>query len=221
MQARAALLLLQTMALSLTPWIAHGAGAKSAAEQPTALRQAVDAMGGERLLRGLRSLVIESAGERRDLDQNFSPNDRDPVADGFKSVAYYDLANDRMRLEVTRMREGIDKPQQATYLLGAALGAVTGQAARFGAAQSQALTSDRWAAVRREQEFLNPVLLLRRALESGEIHEAPDAIVDGKAHHVLILDDRGAPVQLFVDPRSGYVDRLEARVTDHLRRDVV
>lgn len=221
MRGRTSAALIPSAVLSLAVLCStHVSASEIESREPAALKPLIDAVGGAARLRDLRTMTIESTGSRWDLDQTLTPDEKDPVADGFKQRIYYDRANDRMRIEVTRTREGVDAPHSATYILDETVGAASGQVSRFGPPGTQALSSDRWAALRREQIFLNPLLLLPKAIAAHALHEAPDAVIDGSARHVLIVDDQGQPVQLFINSATGNIDRLEARVTDPLRRDV-
>ena len=66
------------------------------------------------------------------------------------------------------------------------------------------MTSDRWAAVRREQRLLNPQLILRDVARRPSLATTfPTATINGRPHRVLSCATRRVPVRLYVDARTG------------------
>ena len=84
------------------------------------------------------------------------------------------------------------------------------------------MTSDRWAAVRREQRLLNPQLLLRDVIAPARAlaTTARRRRSTGGAHRLLVINDAVAPIRLYVDARTGRIDRLSTEDHQYLRRDV-
>jgi Metallo-beta-lactamase superfamily len=83
------------------------------------------------------------------------------------------------------------------------------------------MTSDRWAAVRREQRLLNPHLLLRDLVARPSLATTfPSTTLNGRRHRLLVINDPVSPIRLYVDARTGRVDRLSTADHQDLRRDV-
>ena len=77
-----------------------------------------------------------------------------------------------------------------------------------------AMTSDRWAAILREQRLLNPQLILRDVLARPRLARSGAARrLNGRRTRVLVVRDTVAPIRLFVDARTGRIARLTT--TDH------
>jgi glyoxylase-like metal-dependent hydrolase (beta-lactamase superfamily II) len=82
------------------------------------------------------------------------------------------------------------------------------------------LTSDRWAAIRRQQRFLDPQLLLRDvALGALVATEAGVAVRDGELRQRIEIADPAAPISLLVDRFSGEITDLETLENEHVTGD--
>jgi hypothetical protein len=101
------------------------------------------------------------------------------------------------------------------------LGYITGVDANNARPATTAMTSDRWAAVRREQRLLNPHLLLRDLVARPSLATTfPSTTLNGRRHRLLVINDPVSPIRLYVDARTGRVDRLSTADHQDLRRDV-
>ena len=193
---------------------------EAAARPPqTPLGKALNALGGAESLQNLDNVTIESAGSRFALDQQFLPGDVDENPVNFTMTSYFDGETDSLRLDLTRSRPA--GAQQASLIIAGQLGVITGQDAQFVTAEPTPMTSDRWAAVRKEQALLNPHIAFRDALTTGSVTESGDFPLDGANHHVLTIEDSVAPIKLYVSEATGNITRLSTMETDHLRRDAV
>lgn len=184
----------------------------------TPLEKALNALGGAESLQGIGTVSIEAAGRRFALDQQVLPGfiDENPV--NFTMTSYFDGEADSLRIDLTRARPAGE--HQASLIIAGQLGVITGQDAQFVSAEPTPMTSDRWAAVRKEQALLNPHIAFRDALTAGSVTESGDDPLDGANHHVLIIEDSVAPIKLYINEATGNITRLSTMETDHLRRDV-
>jgi glyoxylase-like metal-dependent hydrolase (beta-lactamase superfamily II) len=75
--------------------------------------------------------------------------------------------------------------------------------------------------VTREQRLLNPHLVLRDALARPRLAStAPPATINGRAHRVLVVNEDVSPIRLYVDRRTGRIDRLTTQDHNENRGDV-
>ncbi len=184
----------------------------------TPLEKALDALGGAEALQAFSTLSIESAGSRFELDEHMLPGDVDEIPVNFTMTSYYDGEQDNLRIDLTRARPAGE--HQASLIIAGQLGVITGQDAQFGPPGPAPMTSDRWAAVRKEQALLNPHIAFRDALTNGSVTESGDESLNGANHHVLVIEGRVAPIKLYVNAATGNISKLSTMETDHLRRDV-
>ena len=185
----------------------------------TPLDKLLTALGGVDALRGLSTVSIESTGQRFELDEHMMPGDVDDIPVGFTMNGYYDSIDDKLRIDLTRNRDIGE--QQASLIMVGELGVITGQDAQFGPPGAVApMTSDRLAAVRKEQRLLNPHIAFRELLTNGSVTEAGDEALGGVDHHVLVIDGPIAPIRLYVNATTGNITKLATMETEHLRRDV-
>jgi Zn-dependent hydrolases, including glyoxylases len=105
-------------------------------------------------------------------------------------------------------------------------GYITGADVALHPQPARPMTSDRMAAVRRQQFLLHPQLLvgeaLRRQNETGQtvIRFVGHQELDGVAHAVVEIDSSPRPVRLFVAVDSGQVSRLVTQENDFPCGDV-
>lgn len=206
------------MVLLLAGCAQEGQESGAANEAPSPLAKAVAALGGAEALQGFSSYAIESSGARFELDEHLMPGDVDEIPVTFTSTTHYDAGSESVRIDVSRVRPVGE--HQATMIINGQVGAITGQDAQFGPPGAAPLTSDRWAAILREQALLNPHIAFRDQLTEGSVIEVGDELLDGVNHHILIIEDQVAPVRLHVNADTGSLARLSTIETDHLRRDV-
>ncbi len=184
----------------------------------TPLEKSLDALGGAEALQAFRTLSMESAGSRFELDEHMLPGDVDEIPINFTMTSYYDGEEDNLRIDLTRARPAGE--HQTSLIIAGQLGIITGQDAQFGPPGPAPMTSDRWAAVRKEQALLNPHVAFRDALTSGSVAESGDESLKGVNHHVLVIEGEVAPIKLYVNAATGNITKLSTMETEHLRRDV-
>jgi glyoxylase-like metal-dependent hydrolase (beta-lactamase superfamily II) len=174
-----------------------------------AIDLAASGLGGKRALRDLSAFGLQSRGETSIFDEGPRPGNTVTQASSFTLNLTYDLraGGDRLRAEYVRRSLGTDRP--VTEIISGRLGAISGVDANFSPAADRPMTSDRWAAVTREQRLLNPQLLVRPLLSRPRATSAGRPTrLRGRLHRVLVVDGDVAPVRLLIDARSGRIDRL-------------
>lgn len=209
--------------LPTQPALAQGTPARGGQSDGAALlRGAVGAVGGERALRGLRTLQTTSSGRAFVLNEGVDPTGEPSPAGTFRGNTTYvaggRATRDRWRLDLVRNSFGTDRA--VTEVVSGGLGYITGQYQNFGPPTPIAMTSDRWAAIRKDGRLLNPQLLLRSALaRPGLTRDRGSLRVGGRRYRVLEVRDTIAPIRLLLTP-GGRIDRLRTVEHDYMRRDV-
>jgi glyoxylase-like metal-dependent hydrolase (beta-lactamase superfamily II) len=196
------------------------AGAQSpAAERATA--QAIRNIGGERALRNLSSFRLRSTGRTWIFDEGPQPGNSVTPASTFRLTMDYDLrsSGDRVRADYVRNSLGTDRP--VSEVIAGRRGFISGVDANGSPAGDKAMTSDRWAAVLREQRLLNPHLILRDVMANPRLATIfPSRSLNGRPHRVLLVRDAVDPLRLYIDARTGRIDRLTTGDHNDNRGDV-
>ena len=187
-----------------------------------ALQVAVDAVGGEEALRGLKSFDYRADTERSILDEGTVPGDgAQPAADVTSRVRYVLRGSKPARIRIDNVRTSLGVDREVREVLSGRRGYIRGVDANFSQPATKPMTSDRWAAIHAEQELLNPQVLLRRALDRpGLVSGAGRRTIDGRRYRVLELRDDVAPIRLYVDLSTKRIAMLRTVQHDYLRRDV-
>jgi glyoxylase-like metal-dependent hydrolase (beta-lactamase superfamily II) len=194
------------------------AGAQSAR---TVLDQAVSGVGGERALARLSTFQLQARGRTFIFDEGVTPDDEVSPASTFTLALDYDLRSggDRLRADYVRTSLGTDR--RVSEIVNGRRGYITGVDANNSPASTKPMTSDRWGAVTREQRLLNPHLILRDVVRRPSLAStAPTRTLNGRPHRILVVRDDVAPVRLYVDTRTGRIDRLTTRDHNYNRGDV-
>jgi glyoxylase-like metal-dependent hydrolase (beta-lactamase superfamily II) len=198
----------------------------SAAEAQTrsgarrALDQAVAGLGGRSSLARLRTFRLQATGRTFIFDEGLNPNDEVTPASTYTQTLNMELgASARLRIDSVRTSQGAAR--NISEVIVGRLGYLSGVDSNGGRPATVAMTSDRWAAVRREQRLLNPQLLLREAVARPSLASTfPSRTLKGRLHRVLVLRDAVNPIRLYVDARTGRIDRLTTEDHQFFRRDV-
>jgi glyoxylase-like metal-dependent hydrolase (beta-lactamase superfamily II) len=191
------------------------------------VEKAFVALGGRDALQSLNSFTLESSGERFLEGEGFHPEDAPQVANSYQSTVAYDVAGDRLRVSTQRVVKafGFNTPQTVTETLRGNVGVVTGTEFIFfphDPSVSAPMTSDRAAALRRQQRLLNVHLLLKEVAATPDLaSDAGVALLDGSLHHRVVVRDPARPVTLYVNASTGRVSRLETLESHPVRRDVL
>jgi glyoxylase-like metal-dependent hydrolase (beta-lactamase superfamily II) len=211
---------LAAAAVAVLALVPAGALAQSrSSRQITA--QAVRALGGEQALRSLSSFRLQSTGQTWVFDEGPRPVDQVSPASTFRLTLNYDVrsSGDRLRADYVRTSLGTDRP--VSEVISGRRGYITGVDSNGGRPATTAMSSDRWGAVTREQRLLNPQLILRAVLADPSLATAFfRTTLKGRPHRVLLVRDGVAPVRLYVDERTGRIDRLTTEDHNYNRGDV-
>ena len=205
----------------LVPATTAAGGTAPAGQVPAALQRAVQTVGGAAALRDLRSFRYTASTQRFILDEARRPGVGSELAATVESRLRYVLPaggrRAQLRVDAVRTSTGADRPVHE--VISGQRGFIRGVDANFSEAALKPMTSDRWAAIRKEQMLLNPHVLLRAALrEPARAKGAGTRTIDGRTFRVVVIRDNVAPIRLFI--RNGRLAMLRTVEHDYLRRDV-
>ncbi|HKO95082.1 MAG TPA: hypothetical protein VJU61_28200, partial [Polyangiaceae bacterium] len=186
-------------------------------ETPSAFEQLVEGLGGQADLDALTGLRIEGSGVRNIVHEGELPTDAPIQANTFERTVSLDLTGDSLRVDTAKTVQFLFPGDIEYYdVVKGNLGASTEP---FGGMPLGALTSDKTAAIRRQETLLTPHLLLKGLTESNFTTE-PDVMLDGVNHHRLVLAGDPMPLTLFVNATTGTLTKLETMELDFYMRDV-
>jgi glyoxylase-like metal-dependent hydrolase (beta-lactamase superfamily II) len=209
------------LALPVALYAAPTAGAQTRSNTSRTVAQALNALGGRSNVTNLRGFRLQTTGRAFVLDEALNPGDDPTLASNFTQTLFYERASNGTRLRADNVRTSQGTARRITEVVSGRLGYLSGIDANGGQSATTAMTSDRWAAVRREQRLLNPQLVLRDAARRPSLVTSfPTTTLRGRAHRVLNVIDTPVPVRLYVDARTGRIDRLTTGDHDYQRRDV-
>jgi glyoxylase-like metal-dependent hydrolase (beta-lactamase superfamily II) len=173
------------------------------------------------------SFRVKAQGTRWEPLQALRPEGPPLRPSDFDIVAVHDLAHDRMCLSWQR---AILEPLTDTVVYDEIVvgneGYISGADVALHPQPARPMTSDRLAAVRRQQYLLNPQLLvgdaLRRQRDTGQqvIRYVGRQELDGAPHGVVEIDALPRPIRLFVALDSHQVSRLVTQENDFPCGDV-
>jgi glyoxylase-like metal-dependent hydrolase (beta-lactamase superfamily II) len=170
---------------------------------------------------------IEAQGSRWEPLQGMRAGGPPLRPSDFTVAAVHDLARDRMRLSWQRtFLEPLTATVEFDEIVVGNEGYITGPDIALHPQAARPMTSDRLAAVRRQQYLLNPQLLvgdaLRRQRDTGQqvIRSCGRERVNGVSCEVFEIDDFPRPVRLLVDPVTHHVTRLVTQENDFPCGDV-
>lgn len=178
-------------------------------------------LGGEAELLALGGFAITATGDRFIDDEGYAPGDPSARVSSFAVTVVDDRALDAVRLDWERdlwFFGGF--PLAYSEIVVGDVGVVDGIDSVFGTSTGD-MPSTRWAAVRKQHRLLNPQLLVLDALADPSLAtEAGFDLYDGVVYEILRIDDPVSPIDLYVDPSTGRIDRLLTVENHHLERDV-
>jgi glyoxylase-like metal-dependent hydrolase (beta-lactamase superfamily II) len=200
---------------------APSAGAQTRSRTSRTVADALSAIGGRSAVTGLRGFQLQTRGRTWILDEALKPGDAPTDASTFTQTLFFERAAAGTRWRADNVRTSQGTARRITEVVSGRLGYLSGIDSNGGTAATTAMTSDRWAAVRREQRLLNPQLILRDVARRPSLATSfPTATINGRAHRVLLVRDTPDPVRLYIDARTGAIDRLTTSDHDYQRRDV-
>lgn len=181
-------------------------------------------IGGEDLLAGLTTLKVSSSGAHWMPGEWFRPTDPLQRVATFDLDLSFDLEADNLRLHYVRELTflGITAHTDFSEIIAGDVGVVDGVDALFGGPPNVEMSSSRWAATRRHQRLLHPLLILRDLSVNPALvlDDKGLALLDGSVHHLLVLEDPVSPVTLWVNAATGWINKISLVENDPLHRDV-
>lgn len=173
------------------------AGAAAQGAEPSSarvlLQQALDAQGGEPLLRTVQSIAWRASGYRNALEQSERPEG--PYITEFSELAEeHDLARQRSWRQVDTRIAPLP-PGSSTVVMADQVGMAlrNGAASAASAAQVQQET---------ERLALSPERLLLSALAAPDLRREADTVLHGVPHQVLGFHLDGAPVRILLNAHT-------------------
>lgn len=187
------------------------------AEEPSAaalaeVHAAIASMGGEHLLRSIRSIGLSAVGHRNMLEQSLRPGG--PWwQDYFQLDELKDFAGDRMR--IAQKHRGYSSPQwwlqHGTWdadpyypVVVVADGAVAklaeGKFTRYSSTYLQHAEEDL---------DLDPIQLMLSAESAPDLHALPDTLLHGFEHQVVAWTRNGVKLRLLLNNNTGLPERLQ------------
>ena len=179
-------------------------------------------IGGQSALKNLNTFVIEASGKRWIKDEGVTPYDSAQESNSFTTNVSYDLTQDRLRLdyENTITFFGFDEPQAYSDIIVGTTGYITGADNIFGIPE-RPMSSDRWAALHKQQRLLNPHLILLDILADPSIVSVGGVqLLNGSIHHLLIVKDEVHPLRLYINASTGQLAKITTLENHYLHRDV-
>jgi glyoxylase-like metal-dependent hydrolase (beta-lactamase superfamily II) len=187
----------------------------------TPVEKALAAMGGAAALLGLTSIQFRSKGAQSILFEAYLP-DQPLRSCTFELTLHHDITNDSMRLDYQRTITAFDPTATTAFseILKGRIGYVAGAESVFGFPAGD-MRSDRWASIRKQQRLLNPAYLLRDvAANRATAIDGGVGLLDGSAHHRIVIEDDVHPITLWVNATTGRVAKASTVENEHLRRDI-
>lgn len=202
-------------ALTVAGVFAQGAALQTA----TPLEKAVVAVGGAEALAGLNAVALDVTGVRWVLDEGFVPGGAPVRIGAYTETVTIDIANGNLRIEQTK--ETLGNSRNLTEVVSAEGGYLSGLDGRFGQPGQQAMRSDRLASTRKQQQVLNPHLLLQAALnDPSTVTDVGEVLFEGAVYHRLAVANEPAPLLLYIHAGTGQIAKLTTTEEMPLRQDV-
>jgi hypothetical protein len=172
--------------LSLAP----AAGAQTRPNTSRTVARALSALGGRQAVTGLSGFRLQTSGRTWILDEALNPGDTPTPASTFTQTLNYELRSSGVRLRADNVRTSQGTARRITEVVAGRLGYLRGVDSNGGRTTTAAMTSDRWAAIRREQRLLNPQLILRDVARRPSLATSfPSTTLNGRPHRVLLVRD--------------------------------
>ncbi len=196
---------------------ADGQAAMTTGARPLPADALVAALGGKSKLDAIDGLRIEGSGTRYIVNEGPRPGDAPIEANTFERSVSIQFGADALRVDTSRdIVFQLPGSQEYSDIIQGNLGVSTQRV--FGTALG-ALSSDKLAAIRRQELLLTPHLLLRELTPAAFV-AGEEMTIEGAAQHTLVASGGPAPLTLFVDAESGLITKLETLEHDFYERDV-
>jgi len=202
---------------------ANGANGTDATVDPSlsGLEKAYVALGGESALKALDSFSFTVEGVSWMVGEGFEPDDVIKCST-YKANVVQDLATGGIHATYDRTATffGFPQPLQYEEIVKGNLGVTTGTVSILGYPSGD-MTSDRWASTVKTQRLLNPQLILKDVAEGKLMAtDGGPAELDGALYQLVVVEDKVAPITLFVSSQTGKIAKLATIENDHVLRDI-
>ncbi|KFE68312.1 MBL fold metallo-hydrolase [Hyalangium minutum] len=179
-------------------------------------------IGGKAAVQGLQNFELTVSGQAYTAGEGFRPSD--PPLMGSTSngtTISYDVAGNKLAIHHKRtLTLFFPLQQDFKEIVNGNDGFLDGTESLFGAPGGP-LLSDRTAAIRRQQRFLNPHLILKDIAANPSIAtDGGSALLDGSLHNLLVVSDSVHPITLYVNAKTGKLAKLSTLENEPLHRDV-
>ena len=155
------------------------------------LHLALDAQGGERKLREIRSVQWEAVGYRNELEQSERPEG--PYITDFLSISETDdFEHNRYR---NRAETNVYPFYKSTVTT-----VVDGPIAMRSGGSAFAASTPQQVQLAHERMALAPERILLTALDAADLHMEADSILQSILQEVVVFTLDGAPVRIFLNP---------------------
>lgn len=200
-----------------------GMNGKDATVDPalSGLEKAYVALGGKAALTALTSFTLSADGVSWMVGEGFEPEDVLKVAT-YKADVKQDLAAGGINISYDRSAFffGFPIPLQYKEIVKGNVGVTTGTVSILGYPAGD-MPSDRWASTVKIQRLVNPQLILKDVAEGTlTATDGGPAELDGALYHLVVVDDKVAPITLYVSSQTGKIAKLSTWENDHVLRDI-
>jgi glyoxylase-like metal-dependent hydrolase (beta-lactamase superfamily II) len=179
-------------------------------------------IGGKAAIQALQSFELTTSGQRYAAGEGFRPEAAPLLGSTFDgTVVSYDVAGDKLAIHHKRnLTLFFPLAQDYKEIINGNQGVLDGTESLFGFPGGP-LTSDRTAAIRRQQRFLNPHLILKDiAANPGLATDGGAALLDGGLYNLLVVNDAVHPITLYVNAKTGKIAKLVTLGNEPLHRDI-
>jgi glyoxylase-like metal-dependent hydrolase (beta-lactamase superfamily II) len=179
-------------------------------------------IGTKAALQNLKSFELETTGMSYTAGEGFRPGDAPLLgATNDGTTISYDVAGDKLTIHHKRtLKLFFPLTQDYKEIIQGNKGFLDGTESLFGAPGGP-LTSDRTAAIRRQQRLMNPHLILKEVAANASLaSDGGAALLDGSLHNLLVVSDPVHPITLYVNAQTGKISKLVTLENEPLHRDI-
>lgn len=179
------------------------------------------ALGGREALLATAAFTVDADGTRFIAGEGATPDVAPVAANRYSTTTSVDLANDFARVDTARdITFVFPQPQSYSEIARGELGAVDGIEHAFGF-PTGAMSADRAAAFRKQLRLMQPLVLARAIAEDETIaSDGGEALIGRQLFHVVLVDNDVAPIEVYVDTKTGEIARVLTKENDYFARDV-
>lgn len=187
--------------------------------QQTPMGALAEALGGQGDVAALEALRLEGTGTRYIPHEGSTPEAEPNEANTFTRTVWIDFEDDQLRVDTTREIRFLFPGPPASYsdVVQGNLGASTQP---FFGNPIGALSSDKVAAIRRQEMLLTPQFLLRQ-IDAADLTMEDDVTMEGNTYHVYAWSGGPTPLMFYVNAESNELAMIQTMELDFYKRDVM